>query len=178
MKDITRILEENPSLAKEIAKLLKEELESALQAPASTPDPEETDLTLPEVATGTNDNEVRPDAPSETPSSEETNGEGHEVDEELTPEDPISAEKVDEMVADVPVEELEGEADSLEDSKEEDTKEVEELDKVIEEATALKARIKERIVFTESVINKVNARILTEAAKLIANKKSLTEGKK
>jgi hypothetical protein len=170
MKDITKILNANPSLARELAKLLKEELEVA---------PETTDLTLPQVPAGTNDNEVVPEAPEAGPvDSQEVAGEGHSVDGELTAEDPITPEQVDQMVEELPVEDLEGEVEALEEVNEEDAKEVEELDKVIEEATALKAKLKARMVFTESVINKVNARILTEAAKIIANKKTLIEGKK
>lgn len=173
MKDITKILEANPSLTKALAKLLKEELESAEAAV------ETTDLTVPEVPAGTNDNEVVEEAPGDGQVDNVTViGDGHSVDDDMTAEDPVTPEQVDKMVEELPVEDLEGEVESLEEVKEEDAKEVEELDKVIEEATALKAKIQERIVFTESVINKVNARILTEAAKLIANKKSLTEGKK
>lgn len=178
MKDMKKILEANPSLAKEIAKLMKEELESALQAPGSTPDPDSTELTTPTENTGDNANEVRPDAPSETPNSAETNGEGHSVDPEYTDEEPLSDEEVDEMVQDVPVEDLGDEADSLEATKEEDKAEIEKLDEVIEEAMQLKERFQRRIVFTESVINKVNARILNEAAKLISSKQTLNEGRK
>jgi len=169
MKDIQKILDANPSLAKEVARLLKEELEQA----------SETDLTLPEVPAGTNANEVVPEAPAVQPIDNATvAGEGHSIVADLTAEDPITPEKVEQLIQDVPAEELEGEVDSLEEVKEQDEKEVEELDKVIEEATALKDSLKKRIVFTESIINKVNARILTEAAKLLSSKKSLTEGKK
>ncbi len=172
MKDITKILNANPTLAKEVAKLLKEELEMD--------DATETTLTLPEVSTGSNDSEVVPEAPA--PSGEVNNevvaGEGHSIADDLTAEDPITPEQVDTMIQELPAEELEGEVESLEGVKEEDEKEIEELDKVIEEATALRDSLKKRVVFTESVINKVNARILTEAAKLIASKKNLNEGKK
>ena len=175
MKDIQKILESNPSLAKELAKLLKEELEVAAEAETT----ETTDLTLPEVPAGTNDGEVVPEAPAVDPIDNEiVAGEGHSIVDDLTAEDPITPEKVEEMVEELPVEELEGEVEALEEVKEEDAKEVEELDKVIEEATALRAKLQSRMVFTESIINKVNARILTEAAKIIASKKTLTEGKK
>lgn len=171
MKNINKFLDANPALAREYAKLLKEELEAA--------EATETDLTIPEVSTGSNDKEVVAEAPAVGPvTNEVVAGEGHSIAADLTAEDPISAEQVDAMVAEVPAEELEGEVEALEEVKEEDEKEVDELDKVIEEAMALKASLKERIVFTESIINKVNARILTEAAKLIASKKSLNEGKK
>jgi len=82
------------------------------------------------------------------------------------------------MVDELPAEELQGEADSLKEVKEDDEKEVKELDDVIEEATTLRDSLKGRIVFTESIINRVNARILTEAAKSVASPKSLTEGTK
>lgn len=170
MKDIQKILNANPSLAKEVAKLLKEELEQAAET---------TELTLPQVSTGTNAVEVVPQAPAVAPIDNAiVAGEGHSIVGDLTAEDPITPEQVDGMIEELPAEELEGEVESLEEVKEEDEKEIEELDKVIEEATALKDSLKKRIVFTESIINKVNARILTEAAKLIASKKSLTEGKK
>lgn len=171
MKDITKILNANPSLAKELAKLLKEELETSAT--------EVTDLTLPEVPAGTNANEVVPEAPAVAPiDNAVVAGEGHSIVDDLTATDPITPEQVEQMVQELPVEDLEGEADALGEVKEEDAKEVEELDKVIEEATALKGKLQARMVFTESIINKVNARILTEAAKLIASKKTLTEGKK
>lgn len=171
MKDITKILNANPSLAKELAKLLKEELETSAT--------EVTDLTLPVVPAGTNATEVVPEAPAVAPiDNAVVAGEGHSTVGDLTAVDPITPEQVEQMVQELPVEDLEGEADALEEVKEEDTKEVEELDNVIEEATALKAKLQARMVFTEGIINKVNARILTEAAKLIASKKTLTEGKK
>ena len=172
MKDITKILNANPALAREVAKLLKEELEM-------TGEVEETTLTLPEVPAGTNDNEVVPEAPAvDEVNNEVVAGEGHSIVDDLTAEDPITPEKVDEMIEELPVEELSDEVDSLEKVKDEDEEEVEKLDKVIEEAVALRDSLKKRVVFTESIINKVNARILTEAAKLIASKKSLNEGKK
>jgi hypothetical protein len=173
MKDITKILEKNPALAKEVAKLLKEELEMDNEVT-------ETQLTLPEVSTGSNDSEVVPEAPVVSGAVDNVTvaGEGHSIADDLTAEDPITPEKVDSMVEEIPAEELEGEVEALEGVKADDEKEIEELDKVIEEATALKDSLKKRVVFTESIINKVNARILTEAAKLIASKKNLTEGKK
>jgi hypothetical protein len=166
MKDITKILEANPGLAREIAKLLKEELET-------------TALTQVQGPAGTNANEVVPQAPAVGPIDNAiVAGAGHSVVADLTAEDPITPGQVEQMVQELPVEELEGEVESLEGVKEDDEKEVEELDEVIQEAMALKDSLKKRIVFTESIINKVNARILTEAAKIIASNKSLTEGKK
>jgi len=166
MKDITKILEANPALAKELAKLLKEELEITL-------------LTQVQAPAGTNAHEVVPQAPAVAPiDNAVVGGVGHSVVADLTAVDPITPQQIEEMIEELPVEELEGEVESLEEVKEDDEKEVEELDKVIEEATAMKDSLQKRIVFTESIINKVNARILTEAAKIIASNKSLTEGKK
>lgn len=172
MKDIKELLKENPALAREVAKLLKEELESSAGVAA-------TALTLPQVSTGSNVVEVVPQAPA-VPAIDSAivAGAGHSVVPDLTAVDPISPAQVEQMVDELPAEELQGEAESLEEVKSDDAKQVEELDGVIEEATALRDSLKSRIVFTESIIAKVNARILTEAAKIIASKKSLNEGKK
>lgn len=171
MKDITKILNANPALAREVAKLLKEELETAEVAA--------TVLTLPQVPTGSNAVEVVPQAPAVAPFDSTTVlGDGHSEVPAFTADEPVTPEHVEKMVADLPVEELATEVDSLEEVKEDDEKEIKELDDVIEEAMALQDSLKQRVVFTESIINKVNARILTEAAKLIASKKSLNEGKK
>lgn len=171
MKDITKILRANPDLIKEVAKLLKEDLE--------------TDLTVVDKSAGDNSGEVVPEAPATKDiDNAEVLGDGHSVVDELTsvkPTDTIATEStpedIDKTIDELPAAELEGEVESLEEKKSEDAKEVEELDKVIKEATELRNEIKERIVFTESVINKVNARILTEAA-ILLRKASLNETKK
>lgn len=169
-KKIDGILASNPSLAKQVAMLLKEELEN-----------EVTDLTQVVAPAGTNDNELVPEAPG-AETLEVTNADaladGHEVDPELTAGDPVTPEQIEAMVDEIPVEDLEDEADGLDEVVAEDKAKVQELEEVIEEATQLISELKSRIVFTESVKNKVNARILTEAAKVLAGRKSLTENKK
>ncbi len=171
-KKIDGILASNPSLAKQVAMLLKEELENEVEA---------TELTQVVDPAGTNDAELVPEAPgAETldVTNDDALADGHEVDEELTAEDPVTPEEIDAMVEELPVEDLEDEADGLDEVIAADEEKVEELEEVIEEATKLIAELKSRIVFTESVKNKVNARILTEAAKVLAGRKSLTENKK
>lgn len=174
MKNISKILKANPDLSKELAKLIKEELELAVD------ENQETELLIPDESTGDNDVEVRDDAPAEDieVDNAEVAGEGHEVDEELTPEDPITPEELDEVIEEIPVEDLEEEVEGLEEVKKDDEEQIEELEEIIEEASQMKAALQKRIVFTESVINKVNARILVEAAKVLAGKKTLTENKK
>lgn len=173
MKNINQILKTNPALAKELAKLLKEDLDQVAEV-------QETELTLPEVPAGENDNEVVPEAPEtvEDLDNADVYDDGHSVDLELTAEDPVSEEEIDQMIEELPVEELEGEVEDLEEVVKDDEEQIEELDEVIEEATKLKEALKKRIVFTEGVINKVNARILTEAAKILSGKKALQENKK
>ena len=169
-KKIDGILASNPSLAKQVAMLLKEELEN-----------EVTDLTQVVDPAGTNDTELVPEAPgAETldVSNDDALADGHEVDPDMTAEDPVTPEQIEAMVDELPVEDLEDEADGLDEVVAEDEAKVQELEEVIEEATKLISELKSRIVFTESVKNKVNARILTEAAKVLAGKKSLTENKK
>lgn len=175
-KKIDGILASNPSLAKQVAMLLKEELEN-----------EVTELTQVDAPAGTNDNELVPEAPgAETldVTNADALADGHEVDPDLTaedpvaPEDPVTPEQIDAMVDELPVEDLEEEADGLDEVIAADEEKVKELEEVIEEATKLISELKSRIVFTESVKNKVNARILTEAAKVLAGRKSLTENKK
>lgn len=168
-KKIDGILASNPSLAKQVAMLLKEELENDV-----------TDLTQVIAPAGANDHELVPEAPGAARLGL-TNADafdGHEVDEDLTAEDPVTPEQIEAMVDELPVEDLEEEADGLEEVIADDEEKVEELEEVIEEATKLISELKSRIVFTESVKNKVNARILTEAAKVLAGRKSLTENKK
>lgn len=169
-KKIDGILASNPSLAKQVAMLLKEELEN-----------EVTDLTQVSDPAGTNDHELVPEAPGAARlglTNADALADGHEVDEDLTAEDPVTPEQIEAMVDELPVEDLEEEADGLEEVIADDEEKVEELEEVIEEATKLISELKSRIVFTESVKNKVNARILTEAAKVLAGRKSLTENKK
>lgn len=172
-KKIDGILASNPSLAKQVAMLLKEELENEVA--------EVTDLTQVTEPAGTNDAELVPEAPgAETldVTNADALADGHEVDEELTAEDPVTPEQIEAMVDELPVEDLEEEAEGLEEVIADDEAKIKELEEVIEEATQLISELKSRIVFTESVKNKVNARILTEAAKILAGKKSLTENKK
>ena len=104
MKDITKILNANPSLAKEVAKLLKEELENA-EAMETAP-VETTDLTSVQVPAGTNDHEVVAEAPGDGEVNNVTvAGEGHSVDADMTAVDPITPEQVETMVEEIPVEE-------------------------------------------------------------------------
>lgn len=169
-KKIDGILASNPSLAKQVAMLLKEELEN-----------EVTDLTQVDAPAGTNDNELVPEAPGAATlnvTNADALADGHEVDPDMTAGDPVTPEQIDAMVDELPVEDLEEEAEGLEEVVAEDEAKVEELEEVIEEATQLISELKSRIVFTESVKNKVNARILTEAARVLAGRKSLTENKK
>lgn len=169
-KKIDGILASNPSLAKQVAMLLKEELEN-----------EVTDLTQVIAPAGANDGELVPEAPgAETlgVTNADVLGDGHEVDQELTAGDPVTPEEIEAMVEELPVEDLEDEAEGLEEVIADDEEKIEELEEVIEEAAQLISELKSRIVFTESVKNKVNARILTEAARVLAGKKSLTENKR
>lgn len=179
MKDIEKMLQSNPALAREVAKLFKEELEMQSEVAPVAAVPAATVLTVPQMPVGSNAVEVVP-AAQELPAidSAQVAGAGHSVVADLTAVDPITPEQVNQMVDELPAEELQGEAESLEEVKKDDEKEVEELDEVIKEATELRNSLNGRIVFTESIINRVNARILTEAAKLISSSKSLTEGKK
>lgn len=168
-----QILESNPALAKEVAKLLTEELANEVEADV-------TDLTTPDVPAGSNQNELVPEAPGADNLGIDNTvlADGHEVDEELTAEDPVTPEAINDMIDEIPAEDLEDEVEGLEANVEEDKEKIEELEEVIEEATQLIEMYQRKVVFTESVINKVNARILMEAARVLSNKKSLTEGRK
>lgn len=163
-KNLDKVLKNNPALAREMAKILKEELDQEMTGDTAV---EVTDLTTPEVSTGDNAHEVAAEAPAPAGdvTAETVLGDGHSVDPELTANDPVD---IDAAIAEIPIEELDDEVQALEEVKEENDEEVEELDNIIAEATALRNAALARNVLIESTINKVQSRILTEAVKILA----------